>query len=104
MKLILRIFALLLFIAFFGFALKNDQIVTLYYFFGHAQTAPLVIMLLAFFLGGAVLGVLAMVPMVFKQRRAVSAHKKTIAQIEAERMAVKQAATQPPPTDNISAT
>ena len=87
MKIVSRIFAVILFVLFFGFALKNDQIVTLQYFFGHAQSAPLVILLLAFFLVGAVLGVLAMVPMVFRHRRDISNHKKTIAEIEKERLA-----------------
>jgi uncharacterized integral membrane protein len=48
MKYISRLLAAILFIIFFGFALKNDQIVTLQYFFGYQQSAPLVIMLLVF--------------------------------------------------------
>jgi uncharacterized integral membrane protein len=104
MKIISRILTIILFVIFFGFALKNDQIVTLYYFFGYAQSAPLVIMLLVFFLAGAVLGVLAMVPIVFKHRRALSAHKKTLAEIEKERLAMQKASMQPPATDHISST
>lgn len=104
MKILSRIIALILFVIFFGFALKNDQIVTLYYFFGYAQSAPLVIMLLAFFLAGAVLGVLAMVPMVFRHRRALSTHKKDLAALEKEHQALQRASLQPPATDNISST
>lgn len=60
---------------FFGFAIKNDQIVTLQYFFGYQQSAPLVILLLVFFLSGGVLGILAMVPMVYRHKRDISKHK-----------------------------
>ena len=87
MKIVSKIFAVILFVLFFGFALKNDQIVTLQYFFGYAQSAPLVILLLAFFLIGAILGVLAMVPIVFRHRKDISIHKKTISEIEKERLA-----------------
>ncbi|HTD04264.1 LapA family protein [Undibacterium sp.] len=101
MKIFSRIITLLVFIAFFGFALKNDQIVTLQYFFGYEQTAPLVILLLIFFLAGGVLGCLAMVPMVFRHRRDISRHKKTIAEIEKERQAAQKAGLQPPPPDSV---
>ncbi|MBC3869718.1 MULTISPECIES: LapA family protein [Undibacterium] len=101
MKYLSRLIAAILFIIFFGFALKNDQIVTLQYFFGYQQSAPLVIMLLAFFVGGAVLGALAMVPMIFRHRRDLSRHKKTLAEIQKERDAVQQAGTQAPQPDNI---
>ncbi|QJQ07144.1 LapA family protein [Undibacterium piscinae] len=101
MKIISRIMAVILFIVFFGFALKNDQIVTLHYFFGYAQSAPLVILLLAFFLSGAILGILAMVPIVFHHRKDISRHKKTIAEIEQERAAEQRASTQPPQPDSI---
>jgi uncharacterized integral membrane protein len=101
MKIISRIMAVILFIVFFGFALKNDQIVTLHYFLGYAQSAPLVILLLAFFLSGAILGILAMVPIVFHHRKDISRHKKTIAEIEQERAAEQRASTQPPQPDSI---
>jgi putative membrane protein len=101
MKIISRVIALILFIAFFGFALKNDQIVTLQYFFGYAQSAPLVILLLVFFLSGAVLGVLAMVPIVFRHRRDISKHKKTIAEIEKERLAEQRIILQGPQADGV---
>lgn len=101
MKIFSRIITLLVFIAFFGFALKNDQIVTLQYFFGYEQTAPLVILLLLFFLAGGVLGCLAMVPMVFRHRRDISRHKRTIAEIEKERQADQKAGLQPPPPDSV---
>lgn len=101
MKIVSRIFALILFVLFFGFALKNDQIVTLHYFFGYAQSAPLVILLLAFLLIGTILGVLAMIPIVFRHRRDISNHKKTIAEIEKERLEVQRSNMNVPQSDSI---
>lgn len=101
MKIISRIFALILFIGFFGFALKNDQIITLQYFLGYSQSAPLVIMLLAFFVAGAVLGILAMVPIVFRHKRDISKHKKTIAEIEKQRQEDLRAANEAPQPDSV---
>ncbi len=101
MKYVSRFIAIILFVLFFGFALKNDQIVTLQYFFGYQQSAPLVIMLLLFFIAGAVLGALAMVPMIYRHRRDLSRHKKTLADIEKEREAAALASTQAPQPDSI---
>lgn len=101
MKIVSRIFALILFVLFFGFALKNDQIVTLHYFFGYAQSAPLVILLLAFLFIGTILGVLAMIPIVFRHRRDISNHKKTIAEIEKERLAAQRSNMNVPQSDSI---
>ncbi|MFZ6688370.1 LapA family protein [Undibacterium sp. SXout11W] len=101
MKYVSRLLTLILFVLFFGFALKNDSEVTLHYFFGYEQKAPLVIMLLVFFVSGAVLGILAMVPMVFRHRRDLHRHKKTLAEIEKEREEAERASTQAPQPDSI---
>ena len=69
MKFLSRIVGIILFILFFGFALKNTQEVALRFFLGYEIHAPLVLMLLAFFGGGAILGVLAMTPTVLRYRR-----------------------------------
>jgi len=79
MKLISRIVAAILFILFFGFALKNTQEVVLRFFFGYEIRASLVLLLLAFFVGGIALGILAMIPTVFRHRRDLSKHRKIIA-------------------------
>lgn len=101
MKFLAKIFWVIVFIAFFGFALKNDQIVTLHYFWGYQTSAPLVILLLGFFVLGAVFCLVGMAPMVFRHRRDISRHKKTIAEIEKEREAAQQAANQAPAPDVI---
>src|SRR5674476_220810 len=67
-----------LFIALLGFAVKNDQPVTLRYFFGYEWQSTLVIVLLIFFAAGAAVGVLSMFPNVLKQRREISRLKRDI--------------------------
>ena len=75
MKFLSRIVGIVLFILFFGFALKNTQEVALRFFLGYEIHAPLVLMLLAFFAGGAILGVLAMTPTVVRYRRSSDQQK-----------------------------
>lgn len=85
MKIILRIVTVLLFALFFTFALKNTQEATLALFLDYQFTSPLVVLLLGFFIGGAILGVLAMCPMMFRYRREMARQKKAIAILEKER-------------------
>lgn len=101
MKFISKIIWLCVFIAFFGFALKNDQIVTLAYFWGYQQSAPLVIFLLLAFVLGAVFCLIAMAPMVFRHRRDITRHKNAIAEIEKERQVEQAAVHRPPVPDGI---
>ena len=58
-----------LFFVLFAFALNNQQEVALHWFFGFEWHAPLVIVVLAAFAAGAAIGVLAMVPRWWRQRR-----------------------------------
>lgn len=59
-----------IFFTLFAFALNNQQDVTLNFFFGTAWRAPLVLVVLAVFSAGVVIGVLGMVPRWWKHRRA----------------------------------
>ena len=68
----------LLFLLLLGFALKNDQLVTLRYFFGYEWQTSLVVALLCFFTVGVVIGLLAMVGMLYRQRRELSAAKREL--------------------------
>lgn len=68
----------LLFLALFGFAVKNDQPVTLRYFFGHEWHSSVVIVTLIFFAAGAVAGALAMLPGMMQQRREMARLKREI--------------------------
>jgi len=67
-----------LFIVLLGFAVKNDQQITLRYFFGYEWQSSLVIVLLMFFTVGATVGVLAMLPNVLQQRREIARLKRDI--------------------------
>lgn len=67
-----------LFLALLGFAVKNEQQVTLRYFFGYEWQAPLVLVLLIFFAVGAAAGVMAMLVNVFQQRREIARMKRDI--------------------------
>lgn len=67
-----------LFIVLLGLAVKNDQPVTLRYFFGLEWQSTLVIVLLVFFAAGAVAGILAMFVSLLKQRREISRLKRDI--------------------------
>jgi len=59
----------LIFLALFAFALNNQQETVVHWFFGFEWRAPLVIVMLAAFAGGLVIGVLAMVPAWWRHRR-----------------------------------
>ncbi|HCI14214.1 MAG: hypothetical protein A2063_10140 [Gallionellales bacterium GWA2_60_142] len=67
-----------LFVLLLGFAVKNDQPVTLRYFFGFEWQSSLVIVLLMFFAAGAVIGVLAMFGNVLQQRREIARLKREV--------------------------
>jgi lipopolysaccharide assembly protein A len=101
MKILFRIVAAILFIIFFGFALKNTQEVALRFFFDYEMRGPLVLLLLAFFAGGSTLGVLAMIPTLFRYRRDLSRQKKIVAAMEQENDAKRAVRTQPPQPDSV---
>lgn len=67
-----------LFILLLGFAIKNNQEVTLNYFFGFVWQTSLVIVLLIFFAAGAAIGVLAMFASVLQQRREIARLKREV--------------------------
>lgn len=69
---------LVMFVALLGFAVKNDQSVTLRYFFEYEWQAPLVIVLLVFFAAGAFIGVLSMFGTILQQRREIARLKRDI--------------------------
>lgn len=98
MKLVSTIVGLLLFILFFGFALKNTQEVDLHFFLNYELRGPLVLMLLAFFVAGAALGILAVTPTVFRHRRETSKHRDTIQALQS----VARTASTPPQPDSVN--
>ena len=94
MKFLSTLVGFIIFVLFFGFALKNTQEVDLHLFLHYELRGPLVLMLLGFFVAGAFLGVLALTPTVFRHRRENTKHKTTITTLQASAL---QAAAQPQP-------
>jgi uncharacterized integral membrane protein len=84
-----------LFLLLLGFALKNDQPVVLRYFFGYEWQTSLVVVLLVFLTVGVVIGLLAMVGILFRQRRELSSVKRELqlknklAEIDAQRTPIQ---------------
>lgn len=101
MKILFRIIAAILFVVFFGFALKNTQEAALQFFLGYEIRGPLVLLLLGFFTFGAALGVLAMMPTVLRYRRDLSKQKKTIVVMQKDSEAKQLARIQPPQPDSV---
>lgn len=78
MRYIVWLLRVALFVALLGFALKNDQAVTLRYFFGYEWDTSLVVVLLCFFAIGAAVGILAMLGSVLMQRRELTSTKREL--------------------------
>lgn len=93
MRAIAWILRIVLFLALFLLALKNTDTVSLHLYFDQVWRAPLILVLLVFFVAGAAIGVLATLATVFRQRRA-------IAQLQRElRSHPKEASAAPPAAD-----
>ena len=101
MKLIFRLVALVLFIVFFDFALKNTDEVVLHFFWGSQARSPIILLLLAFFVVGVVLGVLAMTGTVLRYRGELAKMKKEAEQKKADADSVARSRDQPPPPEAI---
>lgn len=73
MRFLTWLFNLALFVAALGFALSNTDNVELRFLVGQLSWhAPLVVFLLIFLIAGVVLGLLAAVPSLFRQRREIA--------------------------------
>jgi lipopolysaccharide assembly protein A len=74
----------ILFVAALGFAVSNTTITELKFWgLDFYWRAPLVVFLLIFFAAGVAVGILAVAPTLFKQRREVGKLKKTISKASA---------------------
>jgi lipopolysaccharide assembly protein A len=74
MRLLVWALRAFLFFTLFAFALNNEQLVTVHWFFGYQWQAPLVIVVLVVLTAGAALGVLAMVPAWWRHRSVARRH------------------------------
>ena len=63
---------IVLFVVLLGFAIKNDQLVVVRYFFSYEWQSPLVVVLLVFFALGVLVGLLTAAGRVFSQRREIA--------------------------------
>ncbi|HJV28289.1 MAG TPA: LapA family protein [Aromatoleum sp.] len=85
MRFVMWIFRLLLFFMLFGFAVKNDHLVVLQFFFGSSWQLPLVFVILAAFTAGALLGVTATFASLLRQRREIGKLRKQLQRAERKR-------------------
>lgn len=69
---------LILFFFLVLFATQNTDPVILHFMLDQSWQAPLVIVLLAFFIGGAILGVLSLLGVIYRQRREISRLKRAV--------------------------
>jgi len=75
MRYFLWILKFALFVVVLSFAVKNTDTVAVRYYLGLEWQAPLVLVLLTFFCLGVVVGIVASLGHVFRQRRQISALK-----------------------------
>lgn len=80
MRFVLWSLRILVFLLLFLFALKNTDPVSIRFFLDSTWHAPLIIVVLAFFAGGALLGVLSLIGTVFSLRREVARLKRAVSQ------------------------
>lgn len=85
MRAIIWIIRLLLFFLLFGFAIKNDHLVTLNFFFGVQWQLPLVFVILVTFAAGALIGVTATLASMMRQRREISRLRRQLERAERDR-------------------
>ncbi len=82
MRIVIWALRLIVFLLLVAFAAKNVEPVPLRLYFDLALQAPLVVVLFGFFVAGALLGILALVGTLLRQRRQLSALRKKVPQVE----------------------
>ncbi len=95
MRALMWFLRLLLFFLLFGFAVKNDHLANLYFFFGGQWQLPLVFVILLSFAAGALLGVTATFASLLLKHREISRLRRQLDRLERERG--KSSATAPAP-------
>ena len=68
---------------------------------GYEFPGPLVLMLLIFFVAGIFFGIFAMLPTLFRHRRDLSKHKKSLAAKDQEIVKLQNDNSRPPQPDSI---
>lgn len=93
MRILMWTLRVLLFLLLFGFAVKNDQLVTLYFFFGSEWQMPLVFVILAAFAAGAVIGVTSTFASLLRYRREVGRLRRDLNKVERSLRSAERDAT-----------
>lgn len=101
MKILYRILFAIFFVVAAAFALKNTHEVALRFFSGVEVHSPLIILVGGFFLLGATMGILAMVPTLVHYRRELGRQKKLLTSMQKESDARELARTQAPAPDGF---
>ncbi|HEX9672279.1 MAG TPA: LapA family protein [Burkholderiales bacterium] len=78
MRILLLLLKLALFLLVLTFAVRNTETVTLRYFPGWEWQSPLIFVLLIAFFAGIVLGLLAVLPRLLRQRRDIGALRREL--------------------------
>jgi len=78
MRIFFLLFKVAIFLLLLGFAVKNTDTVAVRYFLGFEWQAPLVIVLLVFFVIGIVIGILASIAVIVRQRREILGLKRDL--------------------------
>ena len=76
LRLIRVLIKLAVFFTLFAFALNNQQDTVVHFFFGQQWRAPQVLVILSVFTLGVAVGVLGMLPLWWRRRRAVAPKKE----------------------------
>lgn len=99
MRVIIWLLRAAIFFVLFAFALNNQHEARLHWFFGFSTQAPMVFVVLGAFAAGCVIGVLAMLPQWWRQRRrAVQAGKTAEVAVAS---AAESPATRPAPLADL---
>ena len=93
----------LVFFALFAFALNNQQDASVHWFFGRSSSAPMVFIVLAAFGLGCAIGVFAMVPSWWQQRRVAARRRADEPALDSTQLepVVPEARVDHPPRDGL---
>lgn len=97
MRIIVWIVRLAVFLVLFGFAVKNDQFITLNFYMGKQWQLPLVFVILVAFAAGALVGVTATLSSLVRQRREIGRLRKALRKAEADIKSAASTAVVPRP-------
>ena len=95
MRFVLWTLKLALFLLVLSFAVKNTDIVAVRYYLGYQWQAPLVLVLLAFFCRGVLVGIVSSLAHMLRQRRAIVTLRRELS-------ARSRAAPPPAPPDGAA--